>query len=90
MSKAGRRQLVNVNARSDLTNLPTLASSPELNAQVSLLSRLPEEDLACLYRNCLFTLYPSHYEGWGLPVTESLSWGKAALISDASSRERSG
>jgi glycosyltransferase involved in cell wall biosynthesis len=67
-----------------------LASSPELDAQVSLLSRLSDEDLACLYRNCLFTLYPSHYEGWGLPVTEALSWGKAALISDASSLPEAG
>lgn len=67
-----------------------LASSPELDAQVSMLSRLSDEDLACLYRNCLFTLYPSHYEGWGLPVTEALSWGKAALISDASSLPEAG
>jgi glycosyltransferase involved in cell wall biosynthesis len=67
-----------------------LASSPELDAQVTLLSRLSDEDLACLYRNCLFTLYPSHYEGWGLPVTEALSWGKAALISDASSLPEAG
>ena len=32
--------------------------------------------LAALYRGCLFTVYPSLYEGWGLPVTESLSFGK--------------
>ena len=29
-----------------------------------------------LYRNCLFTVYPSFYEGWGMPVAESLVYGK--------------
>jgi glycosyltransferase involved in cell wall biosynthesis len=67
-----------------------LASSDELRAKVTMLSRLSDDDLAGLYQNCLFTLYPSHYEGWGLPVTESLSHGKVALISDASSLPEAG
>jgi hypothetical protein len=67
-----------------------LAASAELRRQVVMLSHISDEDLASLYRNCLFTLYPSHYEGWGLPVTESLSHGKASLISDASSLPEAG
>lgn len=38
--------------------------------------------LAALYRGCLFTVYPSLYEGWGLPVTESLSFGKPVAAAD--------
>lgn len=46
--------------------------------------------VAALYQNCLFTVFPSFYEGWGLPVTESLAWGKACLISDRSSLPEAG
>lgn len=38
-----------------------------------------------LYKNCLFTVYPSQYEGWGLPVAESLAHGKVTIASNASS-----
>ena len=47
--------------------------------------KLPDAELCWLYENCLFTVFPSHYEGWGLPVAESLAFGKYCLISDSSS-----
>ena len=34
------------------------------------------------YRNCYFSIYPSLYEGFGLPVLESLSYGKPCICSD--------
>jgi glycosyltransferase involved in cell wall biosynthesis len=42
-------------------------------------------DLSWLYSNCRFTVYPSTYEGWGLPVTESLAYGKVCLASSITS-----
>lgn len=39
--------------------------------------------LAALYENCAFTLYPSLYEGFGLPVIESFQRGKAVIASGA-------
>ncbi|MFC7607559.1 glycosyltransferase family protein [Teichococcus aestuarii] len=51
--------------------LALLDSVPELRARVRLLHDVPDPLLAALYRKCLFTLYNSHHEGWGLPVTES-------------------
>jgi glycosyltransferase involved in cell wall biosynthesis len=44
-----------------------------------------DHDLKYLYEKTLFTLYPSFYEGWGLPVAESLNYGKMALVSSTSS-----
>ncbi|CAH0198878.1 D-inositol-3-phosphate glycosyltransferase [Roseomonas sp. CECT 9278] len=35
--------------------------------------------LAALYRGCRFTLFPSHVEGWGLPVAESLALGRPCV-----------
>ncbi|WP_156429409.1 glycosyltransferase, partial [Burkholderia sp. TSV86] len=40
--------------------------------------------LAHLYANCLFTVFPSMYEGWGLAATESMSFGKACVIANNS------
>ncbi|WP_043836777.1 glycosyltransferase family 4 protein [Muricoccus aerilatus] len=57
-----------------------LAASPELARHVVLLHGISDAGLAALYRDCLFTIYNSHYEGWGLPVTESMAWGKAAVV----------
>lgn len=67
-----------------------LAANPALRRKVLILSKVSDDDLAVLYRRCLFTLYPSSYEGWGLPVTESLCHGKVPLIARASSLPEAG
>ncbi|MGH6818759.1 MAG: glycosyltransferase family 4 protein [Methylovirgula sp.] len=43
-----------------------------------------DEALGWLYSACLFTIFPSLLEGWGLPVGESLWFGKSCAASDAS------
>lgn len=52
---------------------------------IRILSDVEDDALGVLYDNCRFTLYPSHYEGWGLPVVESLNHGKPCLCSDVPS-----
>ena len=49
-----------------------------------------DDELATLYEGCLFTLFPSFFEGWGLPVTESLAAGKPCLISNRTSLPEAG
>ncbi|HEX7391078.1 MAG TPA: glycosyltransferase family 1 protein [Acidiphilium sp.] len=49
--------------------------------RIRLIEGPGDAQLATLYRDCLFTVYPSFYEGWGLPVTESLSFGKPVAAS---------
>ena len=56
-----------------------------LNKKILWLQNCSDQDLRQLYRKCLFTIYPSHYEGWGLPVAESLHHGKICLCSSTSS-----
>ncbi len=67
-----------------------LTKDSALAEKVTLLSRLSDAELALLYRSCRFTIYPSLYEGWGLPVTESLCYGKVPLISRAASLPEAG
>jgi len=59
--------------------LDLLARVPELRAKVSILSGVSDLALAGLTSRCLFTVYNSFHEGWGLPVTESLAAGKLAV-----------
>lgn len=70
--------------------LARLAASPALSRKVRILSNVGDTELAQLYADCLFTLYPSAYEGWGLPITEALSRGKIPLVADATSLPEAG
>lgn len=61
-----------------------------LDGKIQLVDNPTDAELELLYRGCLFTLFPSLYEGWGLPVTESLSFGKPCVISNRSSLPEAG
>jgi glycosyltransferase involved in cell wall biosynthesis len=61
-----------------------------LNGKLVHLEDPTDADLKALYEGCLFTLFPSFYEGWGLPVTESLAFGKPCIASNRSSIPEAG
>lgn len=48
-----------------------------------ILNDVDDRTLAALYEGCAFTLYPSFYEGFGLPIVESFRHGKAVIASSA-------
>jgi glycosyltransferase involved in cell wall biosynthesis len=50
-----------------------------------ILHGINDATLSWLYRHSLFTVYPSRYEGWGLPVAESLNYGKVVVAARAGS-----
>ncbi|MEM7198249.1 MAG: glycosyltransferase, partial [Pseudomonadota bacterium] len=54
------------------------------------LSKVDDAELTWLYQNCRLTIYPSFYEGWGLPVSESLLHGKYCITSNTSSLPEAG
>ena len=61
-----------------------------LDGKVVVVPDPTDAELVALYRDCRFTLFPSLYEGWGLPVTESLSFGKLCIASDRTSLPEAG
>jgi glycosyltransferase involved in cell wall biosynthesis len=61
------------------------ARDPELKDLVQILNNVTDSEISWLYSNCLFTVYPSVYEGWGLPIAESLAYGKVCIASNTSS-----
>ena len=62
-----------------------ISEDRRMKDRIHILTNIDDTSLAELYDLCLFTVYPSLYEGWGLPVGESLAHGKICLASNASS-----
>ena len=55
------------------------------HAGVRKLGYVPDEDLPALYNGARALLFPSHYEGFGLPPLEMLACGGAVISSSAGS-----
>jgi glycosyltransferase involved in cell wall biosynthesis len=58
--------------------------------RVRALNFVDEATLAALYRACTALVFPSRYEGFGLPVLEALSYGAPVVASDASAIPEAG
>ena len=56
-----------------------------VNRHMHILTEVEDPELEWYYANCQATIYPSKYEGWGLPVAESLQRGRMCLASNATS-----
>lgn len=61
------------------------AAHPALRGRVDFLGYVAEERLPELYAHALALVYPSLYEGFGLPVVESMACGTPVLTSRSSS-----
>ena len=57
----------------------------DLQQDVILLGYVDDMTLQWLYQNCFAFVYPSHFEGFGLPVLEAMSLGAAVIASDTTS-----
>jgi glycosyltransferase involved in cell wall biosynthesis len=53
--------------------------------KVFMTGYVSDEELTWLYQNCYANLYPSLFEGFGLPVLEGMQFGAATLASNNSS-----
>lgn len=58
-----------------------LAGTGSLGGYIRIIENPSDDDLAFLYKNCVFSIYPSYREGWGLPIGESLWFGKPVITS---------
>lgn len=57
---------------------------------VRFLPYLDQGDLIALYAGAELSVYPSHIEGWGLPVSESLALGTPVITSNTSAMPEAG
>lgn len=51
---------------------------------------IEKSELACLYKNAKVFIYPSYYEGFGLPIIEAMSFGVPTIVSNSSSMPEAG
>ena len=58
-----------------------LEASPLYGKRIFWLRNISDAGLSWLYENCQALLYPSLYEGWGLPVVEALQHKRPTIIS---------
>ena len=71
--------------------LRSMTDTGGLGGKVCVLSAsVPDHELAQFYRHAAFSIYPSRYEGWGLPVSESLAFGVPVIAADNSSIREAG
>lgn len=61
--------------------LSEIAADRNLGDTLKIFSFADDDELAALYANAAFCVYPSLYEGYGLPVVEAFSYGKAVIAS---------
>ncbi len=81
-----RPQLVLVGRKGWLVDewLRELEASP-VSAYVRWTGYIPDEDLRALYSSCRAFIYPSLYEGFGLPPLEAMSCGAPVIASSIAS-----
>lgn len=60
-------------------------TDPETKDKLIFLHDVDDEELSWLYDNCMFTVFMSFYEGWGIPIAESVSRGVPCICSNKSS-----
>lgn len=65
--------------------LTNLFETDYLDGRIELREDVSDDALNALYADCLFTVFPSVYEGWGLPIGESLGHGKLCVLAENSS-----
>ena len=57
----------------------------DLGEYVKMIGHVDDEDLPALYTSCEVFVYPSMYEGFGLPVLEAMACGAPVITSRTSS-----
>lgn len=62
-----------------------MQATGHVSGWIEIVERPSDVELATMYKHCQFTIMASYYEGWGLPIGESLAYGKTAVVSKTSS-----
>lgn len=65
--------------------LQLLINKFKINNDVKFTGRLDEVELSSWYKGATFTIFPSLYEGFGLPLVESMASGTPVIASNTSS-----
>lgn len=62
-----------------------ITKDEEVNKDILFLRAVSDEELSWLFDNAMFSMYVSFYEGWGVPVAESLARGTPCITANVGS-----
>jgi glycosyltransferase involved in cell wall biosynthesis len=62
-----------------------IAASPEIRERIIVTGYVSDKDMAPLYSGAIMFVYPSFYEGFGLPPLEAMQCGVPVITSNTSS-----
>lgn len=72
-------------ARGVVENISKIARDLGIQDQIRIFGPIPQEELPYLYKMARLFVYPSLYEGFGLPPLEAMKCGTPVLASNSSS-----
>jgi glycosyltransferase involved in cell wall biosynthesis len=58
-----------------------ILSDPTVRGKIEIIHDVDDSQLRALYAGAAFCVYPSKYEGYGLPVCEAFAYGRAVIVS---------
>jgi len=61
-----------------------------LEKQLHFIGSVTNDEIISFYKNCNAVMYPSMYEGFGLPIVEGIYYGKPVLTTQGSCFEEAG
>ncbi len=73
-----------------ITDVEKLVNELDLKEKVKILGFVPQEDLPALYAGAKLFVFPSKYEGFGMPVLEAMNMSTPVLTAKNSSLEEVG
>ena len=77
--------LLVLSCNQDIVKYKTLSSELGVGDRVIILDKLTDEDVVALYSACYCFVFPSLYEGFGLPILEAMQCGAPVITSNMSS-----
>lgn len=64
------------------TSIEAHIESAKLRDQVKILSGIDDSEVRCAYKLCNLFVFPSCYEGFGIPILEAMAAGRPMVLSD--------
>ena len=68
------------NDNGEKAKLKNLINSLKLNNKITMLENLSDQDLGTIYNLSQGVIFPSLYEGFGIPILETMSYKKPLIL----------
>ena len=84
-SKASKHTTLVLSCNYDIDKYTALAKSLNVGSQIKILDQLKDDEIVSLYSGCQAFVFPSLYEGFGLPILEAFQCQVPVITSNISS-----